>query len=74
MDRMFVIFWIVVALVALLCFKNARYAIRQYLSDRNRVTLTVYLILLAVLAYLVIQLTSRVMDFSQTVQQQTESY
>ena len=66
---MFVCFWLIVALVAVLMFKNARYALGRYLADRSRSILSVYLLFLGVFAYLVLHLTFRVIDFVQTARE-----
>src|SRR5579859_2732563 len=55
-------FWVITALTGILMSRNARYALRQYASDRNRLILTLYMALLVGFGYLVLHTTSRVME------------
>ena len=62
-------FWIIVAMVALLWIPNARYAVRQYLADRNKLIFTVYMLLLLILGYMVVTLTTHILAFAQASQE-----
>jgi ABC-type lipoprotein release transport system permease subunit len=59
-------FWVIMALLAALLSRNARYAVRRYLADRNRLVLSLYLIFLFALGTMVIHITIRVMNLVQT--------
>lgn len=67
------LFWIVVLLVALLLIPNARYAVRQYMADRNKLIFTVYMVLLITLGYMVVSLTTHLLEFVQTSQEVIET-
>ena len=66
---MLIWFWWIAALMSALVFKNVRYAVGQYLANRNRAVLTVYLALLFTFAYFVLHLTFRVLDFAQNARE-----
>lgn len=63
---MLILFWVIVALVGVLLFRNTRYAMRQYLASRNRALFTIYMIFLLGLGSLLMHITARLMDFVQT--------
>lgn len=61
------VFWVVTALVAVLLSRNARYAVREYLAKRNRVIFSVYVTFLLILGYLLIHVTSRILDITEQI-------
>lgn len=63
---MLILFWVVVALTLVLILRNARYALRQYVSDRNKLILSLYFIFLLGLGYMIIRITARVMNLVET--------
>lgn len=63
------IYWIVVGLSSALVLINAKKAIRKFFTDRNAPYLVVYIFFLLVLAYLLIFITSQVIDLVATAQQ-----
>ncbi len=62
---MFILFWVVVGLTGILLFKNSRYALREYMADSKRLMLIMYFVFLFILAYMVIHITSRLMNLVQ---------
>ena len=68
---MLILFWVIVALVGILLIKNARYAFRQYLTDRNRLILSLYFLFLFILGYMVIRITFRVISLVQVATEDT---
>ena len=56
-------------MIAVLWIPNARYAVRQYMADRNKLIFTVYMVLLIVLGYLVVSLTTHILEFAQASQE-----
>jgi hypothetical protein len=60
------VFWIVIALIAVIGYKNTRYAIKQYFANRNYTLFTVYMALLLGLAFLLVHVTTRVIDLAQS--------
>jgi len=67
------LFWVIVVLVAFLLIPNARYAVRQYMADRNKLIFTVYMVLLIFLGYMVVSLTTHFMEFAQISQEVIEA-
>jgi hypothetical protein len=61
-------FWLVPVLVGVLWFKNTRYAIKQYLADRNYALFAFYMGLLLGLGYLLVYMTNQVMTLTQSSQ------
>ena len=61
-------YWAVIALVGVLWFKNTRYAVRQYLANRQKLLFTVYMVFLVTLGYLIIHVTTRMMLLVQASQ------
>lgn len=61
-------FWVIIGMVALLWIPNTRYAVRQYLADRNKLLFTVYMGLLIILGYMVVSLTTHIIDFARASQ------
>jgi len=68
---MLILFWVIVVLVGVLLTKNARYAIRRYASDRNRLLLTLYFVFLVILGTMIIHITSRVISLVQAASEDT---
>ncbi len=60
------IYGIIVLLVALLVIPNALYAFRKFLENRNLLLFLVYLGFLALLAYLLLHVSSRTAELVQT--------
>jgi hypothetical protein len=71
---MLVTFWVIVAMVGFLWFPNTRYAIRQYWANRNRALFTFYMILLVILGYLLVTLTTHLIAFSQASQEILQNF
>lgn len=63
------IFWAVAALVIVFISQNVRYALRQYWANHERAVFTMYLGFLLLFGYLVMHLTTHVLDFSQEARQ-----
>ncbi len=64
---MFILFWVIFFLLVALCFQNGRYAIKQYLSNRQYLLFTFYVALLILLSYTVMHLTTKVVETVQTI-------
>ena len=64
---MFILFWVIFALIVILCFQNGRYAVKQYIVNRQYLLFTFYMGLLFVLGYTVIHLTTKVFETVQTI-------
>ena len=62
---MLILFWVIVGLTFILIARNARYALRQYVLDRNRLILSLYGIFLLAFGYMVIHITARMMNLVQ---------
>jgi hypothetical protein len=62
-------YWVIAALVGLLWYRNTRYAIKQYLANRNYVLFTFYMVLLIGLGYLLVNITAHVMTLVQASQE-----
>ena len=63
------LFWVVAALVAVFISRNVRYAIYKYWACRQRAVFTLYLIFLLIFGLLVMNLTAKVLDFTQQAKQ-----
>ena len=66
---MLITFWVVVVMVALLWIPNTRYAVRQYLANRNKLLFTVYMVLLIGLGFMLISITTHVLTLAQASQE-----
>ena len=61
-------YWVVAVLVGVLWFKNTRYALKQYLANRQKMIFTIYMAFLLILGFLIVHVTSRVMSLVQASQ------
>ena len=61
-------YWVIAALVGLLWYRNTRYAIQQYLANRNKVLFTTYMVFLIGLGYMLVHITARLMTLVQASQ------
>ncbi len=68
---MLVAFWVVVGLVGILLFQNARNVVAQYMIDQRKAKLVIYIGPLLVLGYLFLHITSRTMSLVQVAQEQS---
>jgi hypothetical protein len=66
---MFISFWVIVVLVGVLWYRNTRYAIKQYLSNRNFVLFVLYMSLLIGLGFLLVHVTTRLLTIAQASQE-----
>jgi len=62
-------FWVIVTLVGLLLFYNARQVILQYSIDKNKVKIFVYMGPLILLGYVLLHFSMIVFTFVQTSQE-----
>lgn len=63
------IYWVVVGLLALLVIANARKAARKFFTDHNAPYFVVYMVFLLILAYLLLYVTSQVIDITKMAQE-----
>ena len=59
---------IVTALVGILWYKNTRYAVKQYLANRQFLLFAMYMSLLLGLGYLLVHVTTRIVGLAQASQ------
>ena len=64
---MLILFWVIFILVVVLCFQNGRYAVKQYLSNRQYMIFTFYMVLLIAFGTTVLHLTTKVFETVQAV-------
>ena len=65
----YVWYWVIIGLVGILWFRNIRYSIRHYLSERNFVYFMASMVLLLGLGYLLVHETTRFMSVVQASQE-----
>ena len=64
------IFWIIVVLIALLLIPNALYAVRYSISTKKRAWFVLYAVFLAMLGFILSQLSVRAFQFIQTAKEE----
>ena len=65
---MLIWYWVIIGLVGILWFRNIRYSIREYLSERHYVFFTMSMVLLLGLGFLLVHETMRFMTIVQAGQ------
>ncbi len=67
---MFLAFWLVMALLAVLMFTNTREVVTRYIVDHNKTKLLVYIFPLLAMGYLVVHMTFHIIDFAKASEEQ----
>lgn len=60
--NLFTIYWVVVGLLALLLVVNAKSALKKFFTDHNAPYFVLYMVFLFILAYLLLYITTQVID------------
>ncbi len=66
---MLTLYWVVVGLSGLLVAVNAKKAVRKFFTDHNAPYFVLYMGLLLILAYLLVSVTSHVIDIVKTAEE-----